>query len=87
MSERRIVAQLEVVLAGNAKGLAHHRKHLGLLDRIDAQIGFQIEIELQHVARIPGLLRHDGQHLLHDGVRGSGNNGRGRRGRERSERG
>ena len=90
VAEGRIIAQLQVVLARNAEGLAHHREHFGLLDRVDAQIGFQIEIWIQHVARVASLLGDDTQNLLKDrfsSTRGrGGGHGRGRRGRERSER-
>ena len=39
---------------------------LGLLDRVDAEIGLEVEIEVQHVGRVAGLLRHDGEDAIAD---------------------
>src|SRR6266542_246622 len=38
--EGRVIAQPQVVLAWDGEGRAHRSKGLGLLDRVDAQIGF-----------------------------------------------
>ena len=64
MAQRRVVAQLQIVLASNAEGLAYRRKHLGLLDRIDAKIRFEVEIRIQHVPRVAGLVGHDAEDLF-----------------------
>ena len=45
----REVAQLQILVARNVVGCAHRGKHLRLLDGVDAEVGFQIEIEVQHV--------------------------------------
>ena len=58
------VAQLQVVVAGDAVGLAHGGEQLGLLDRVDAEVGFEIEVEVEHVLGVAGLLGHQGEHLL-----------------------
>ena len=62
------VAQLEVVLAGDVVGLAHGGEGLGLLDGVDAEVGLEVEVHLEHVGGIAGLLGDDLEHLLRDGV-------------------
>ncbi len=42
-------------------------EQLGLFDRVDAQIGFQIQIGIQHLGRVAGFLTHSRQHVLPDG--------------------
>ena len=64
----REVAQLELRVARNAPRLAHRRERLGLLDGVDAQIRFEVEIEIEHLGRIAGLLREDGEHFRRDVV-------------------
>ncbi len=61
--QRREVAQLEIVFARNVVGGADGRKHLRLLHGVDAEIRFQIQVEIEHVRRIAGLLGDDLQHL------------------------
>ncbi len=65
--QRRIVAQFQIIAARNVELAANRREGLGLLDRIYTQIGFQIEIEIEHVRRIARLLGDDGKNaILHD---------------------
>ena len=66
MIERREITELEVVISWNAIGFAHRSKRFRLLDRIDAEVGFQIEVELEHVGRIPGHAGYDLEHLVGD---------------------
>ena len=61
MRQGRIVAQLAVLVARNVVDLADGREHFCLLDGVHAEIGFQIEIDIQHVLRIAGLLDHQGK--------------------------
>ena len=63
MPERRERPKLEIVLALDIVRLADCGKGLGLLDGVDPEVGLEVELEVQHVRRIPGLLRDDGQHL------------------------
>ena len=62
--QRRKVAQLEILVARNVVDLADGSEHLRLLDGVDAEVGFQIEIEIQHVLGIAGLLDHECQDAL-----------------------
>ena len=65
------VAQLEILVSGNVIGRADGGKHLRLFNRVDAEVGFQIEIQVQHVPGVAGLLSNDLQHLVFNGVIGS----------------
>ena len=47
---------------------SHRREHLRLLDGVDAEVRFEIQIQIQHVLGIAGLLGHDLQHSLFDRV-------------------
>ena len=49
--QRRVVAQLQRVVALDPVGLADRREHLGLLDRVDPQVGLEIEIHVEQVRR------------------------------------
>ena len=68
--ESWIVAQLQLVLARDVERLANACEHLGLLHRVDTEIGLEIEIEVEHVSRIAGLLAHEREHLFRDRVDG-----------------
>ena len=86
------VAQLQGVLAGDAVDLAHGGEQLGLLDRVDTQVGLQVQVEIQHVLRVAGLLSDEGQHpLTHLVLRHRHRHRRGQRGsgpaRQRQARG
>ena len=70
--QRRIVAQLAVLVARDVVDLADGGEHLRLLDGVDAEIGFQIEVEVQHVFRIAGLLDHQRENALLHGLVRSG---------------
>ena len=58
MRQRRIIAQLAVLVAGNVVDLADRREHLRLLDGVNAKVSFQIEVHIQHVFWIAGLFHH-----------------------------
>ena len=64
MSQRRIVAQLAVLIARDAVDLADGCEHLRLFDGIDSEVGFEVQIQVQHVFRIAGLLRHQGKNAF-----------------------
>ena len=88
--EGREVAELEALLALDAVGLAHRGEGLGLLHGVDTEVGLEVEVHLEHVRRVAGLLGDDLEDLLdHDGVTedDAGGGARGPRGRPRDERG
>ena len=66
--QRRVVAQVDPFQHRNGEGLANGRKRLRLLDRVDPQVGFHIEVEVQHILRVARLFRHHDQHFFHHRV-------------------
>ena len=83
--QRRVVAQLQRVVALDPIGLTDRREHLRLLDRVDPQVRLEVEVHVQQVRRVARLLSHHRQHPRLDpvGRRRSGRSGRrsGRSGR------
>ena len=79
-----VVAQVEGVVAGDAVALADGGEHLGLFDGVDAEVGFEVEVGVEHVGRVAGLggddLQDRGGDVLTRG-RGLGRRDR-RRGRD-----
>ena len=70
MGEGGVVAELELVVAFDAEAFADEGEHLGLFDGVDAEVGFEVEVEVQHVGGVAGLVGHHRQHLgLHIQVR------------------
>ena len=49
MVQRRVVAQLQRVVALDPIGLTDRREHLRLLDRVDPQVSLEIEVHVQQV--------------------------------------
>ena len=66
MSQGGIIAQLEVFSAWDIEGFAQGQEGLGLFDGIDAQVGFQIQVRLEHVHRVAGFFRDNLQDLVID---------------------
>ena len=64
------LAEPEVLIAGNVVVPSDLGEYLGLFDRVDAEVGLEIEVESQHVGRVVGLLSHDADHLCLDVVGG-----------------
>ena len=62
--EGGVVAEGEVVVAFDGVFLADGGERFGLFDGVDAEVGFQVEVEVEHVGRIPGLRRHDLQNPI-----------------------
>jgi hypothetical protein len=58
MGQSGIIAQLDVLVARDAVGPADGGEQLGLLDGVDAEIGFQIQFQVQHFFRVTSLLDH-----------------------------
>ena len=77
MRQRREVAQLEGVVAGDAVVAADRGEDLGLFDGVDAEVGLQVEVDVEQVGRVAGELGDDADHGVGDLVAGS--RGRGRR--------
>ena len=66
--ERRECAKLQVVVPRDVVRLAHRREGLRLLHRVDPEVRLEVELHVQHVRRIPGLLGDDLQDLRNDRV-------------------
>ena len=66
--QSRVVAQLAVLVARNVVDLADGGEHLRLFDGVNPEVGFEIEIQIQHVFRIAGLLHHQGQNAFLHGI-------------------
>ena len=64
VSQRGIVAQFAAVITRNAVDLADGGEHLCLLDGIDAKVGFEIEIQIQHVPGIASLFDREVHNAL-----------------------
>ena len=62
MCQGWIIAQLPVLVARNLVSLADGGKDLRLLNCVDAQIGFEIKIQIEHVNRITGFLGYQTQY-------------------------
>ncbi len=43
-----------------------------MFDGVDAEVGFEVEFEVEHLGRIAGLFGHDGEDLLDDRVDAGG---------------
>ena len=72
-----VVAQLHVVAAGDVEGLADGQEGLGLLDGVNAQVGLHVEVKVEHVLRVAGLLGDDLEDFAGHGIeRGSGRDDR-----------
>ncbi len=75
--EGGVVAEFEVVVAGDVLGFADGGEDFGLLDGVDAQVGFEVEVGVQEVGGVAGLLGDDGQDAVEDRVAGGGGGRRG----------
>ena len=58
------VAQLQVLVAFDVEPVADGGEHLGLLDGVDAEVGLEVEVQVEQLGGVAGHLGHDG----HDGV-------------------
>ena len=68
--QRGIVAQLKVLVARNVIFRSDGREHLRLFHGVDAEVRFEVEIQVQHVLRIAGLLDHQCENAFLDGIAG-----------------
>ena len=53
--EGGVVAEFELVVAGDVVRVADGGEQFGLLHRVDAEVGFEVEIEVEHLGRVAGL--------------------------------
>jgi hypothetical protein len=51
------VAQLHRVVAFDAGSAAHRGEDFGLLDGVDAEVGFEVEVGVEQVGRVAGQTR------------------------------
>ena len=58
------VAQFEIFIAWDVVGCANGGEHLRLLHGVDAEIGFEIEIQIEHVFGIAGFSGYDIENLF-----------------------
>ena len=58
MRQGGVVAQLAILVTRNVVYLPDSREHFRLLDRVDPEIRFQIQIEIEHIQRIARLFHH-----------------------------
>ena len=62
----REVAELQVLITRDLEALPHRRENLGLLDGVDAQVGFEVEIGVEQIsASNPSAPRQYPDGLLH----------------------
>ena len=62
--------RLDLGKAGHA--VAERRQDLDLLDRVDAEFGFEVHVMAEHLGRVAGLLRDDGLDQAEEGVVAAG---------------
>ena len=61
MCQGRIIAELATFIARNAVDLANRGEQFRLLHGVDAEVGLEIEVQVQHVLRIASLLHYQGE--------------------------
>jgi hypothetical protein len=44
------VAEAEVLIARDLEAFPHDREHFGLLDRVHAMAGFEVEVKFKHIS-------------------------------------
>ena len=82
VAQRREVAQAQALDARDRPLLADGGEGLGLLHGIDAEVGLEVQVHVEQVGRVAGLLGDDGDDALGDRVGAAGGRSR-RRGRGR----
>ena len=63
VAQRRVILQLQLLVGRQVEALTQLGHQLGLLHRVDAQVGLHIEVQLQHLGRIPGAGAHQRDNL------------------------
>ncbi len=62
--EGGVVAEGEVVVAFDAVAVTDGGERFGLFDGVDSQVGFQVQVEVEHLGWIAGLFGHHRQHRV-----------------------
>ena len=65
-----VVAQGQAVVAFDVVGGSDGGEGLGLLHGVDAEVGFEVQVDVEQVGGVAGLCGHDGHDLLLDPVPG-----------------
>ena len=68
MSQRGVIAQLAILIARNVVCGSDCGKHLRLLHGVDAEIRFEVQIEIQHVFGIASLLHYQSEDAILHGI-------------------
>ena len=66
VGEGGVVAEFELVVAFDAVVLADGGEHFGLFDGVDAEVGFEVEVEGEHVGGVAGLVGDQGEDVGFD---------------------
>ena len=64
VADRRIILELDTVLLGNTIVLTQGGKEFGLFDRINTQVGFHIQVNVQHIFGVARLFGHHADDFL-----------------------
>ena len=64
MADRRIILELDTVLLGNTIVLTQGGKEFGLFDRINAEVGFHIQVNIQHIFGVTRLFAYHFDHFF-----------------------
>ena len=64
MGEGGEVAQFEVGVAVDVEVVADGGEQFGLFDGVDAEVGFEVEVDVEHVGGVAGLLGDECEHGL-----------------------
>ena len=68
MRQRGVVAQLAILVARNVVNLADGGEHFRLLHRVNSEVCFEVEIQVEHIFWIAGLLHDQRQDALFHGI-------------------
>ena len=64
----RVVAEFEFVVVVDAVFLADGGEQFGLFDGVDAEVGFEVEVDGEHLGRVAGLFGDEGDDACGDRV-------------------
>ena len=88
VADGRIILELDAFLLRDTVAVAQRGKEFGLFDRINTEVGFHIQVNIQHIFRITRLFADHFDHFFGHGrfVQGYGFRGRSSRRRRGSRR-
>ena len=58
MRQGRVIAQLAILIAWDVVDFADGGEHLGLFNSVNAQIRFEIQVQIEHLLGIAGFFHH-----------------------------